>query len=94
MKRDTGLCRSDETEVLVGWRFVPETTRLDQVRFAKDGLLTPNVSNTEAIKGKRSGLVCRCIWRLGICHTKYAPSSSHKGAHPNKYEPLYRCRFK
>lgn len=37
MKRDMLLCRSDKTEVLVGWRFVPETTRLDQVRFAKDG---------------------------------------------------------
>lgn len=56
MKRDMLLCRSDKTEVLVGWRFVPETTRLDQVRFAKDGLLT--LKGQQHRSSEANGVAC------------------------------------
>lgn len=84
MKRDMGLCRSDETEVLVGWRFVPETTRLDQVRFAKDGLLTLKVSNTETMRQTEWLSLPLDLAPRILPHYKYAPSRLHRGAHPNK----------
>lgn len=91
------LCRSDETEVLVGWRFVPETTRLDQARFAKDQW--PAHSESQQHRNNEANGVAWFAAGFGASdsatlNTRQA-EFTQEVHHPNKYEPLlYRCRFK